>query len=296
MAQKRVTDLPLIETVGDNFNIPGDNTIQAYRATALQIKNYVLAAGNVGLAALAESIFNGLNEVSPQHDDFITIVDTSDSNKTKKVIFSSVKTKRVRSVTTTDTPSASDDVLVCSGGSFTLTLPDATTMPGKVLSIHHAGTSNSQVYTINTTSGQTIGAFASGALALSQNSNCLVVLSNGSNWIILDIEISLLKAGDNEIIGGSILIHRSKRSITLQWNSLGHSSSSSRSTSSDFLPAWARPPETQRNVYFGDGNAFRNVSISTEGQMTFSYFTGANGAFNIHSSTATIAGNVTYLV
>ena len=53
MAKKKITDLQLISSVADDLSIPGDNGIQTYRATALQIKNYILAAGNVGETQLA---------------------------------------------------------------------------------------------------------------------------------------------------------------------------------------------------------------------------------------------------
>lgn len=54
MAQKKITDLQLIGAVTDDLNLPSDNGIQSYRCTATQIKNYVLAAGNVDNTALAD--------------------------------------------------------------------------------------------------------------------------------------------------------------------------------------------------------------------------------------------------
>lgn len=53
MAKKKITDLQLIAAVTDDLNLPGDNGIQSYRATALQLKNYVLAPGNVGTTEIA---------------------------------------------------------------------------------------------------------------------------------------------------------------------------------------------------------------------------------------------------
>lgn len=55
MAKKKITDLQLISSVADDLNIPGDNGIQTYRATALQFKNYILAAGNVGTTQIADN-------------------------------------------------------------------------------------------------------------------------------------------------------------------------------------------------------------------------------------------------
>lgn len=47
MAQKKITDLQLRSSVTADLNFPSDDGIQSYRVTGLQIKNYVLAAGNV---------------------------------------------------------------------------------------------------------------------------------------------------------------------------------------------------------------------------------------------------------
>ena len=55
MGTKKITELQLISSVTDDLNFPGDNGIQTYRATALQIKNYILAAGNVGTTQIADN-------------------------------------------------------------------------------------------------------------------------------------------------------------------------------------------------------------------------------------------------
>lgn len=41
MAQKKITDLQLIDDVTDTLNIPGDDTLQTYRFTALQLITYI---------------------------------------------------------------------------------------------------------------------------------------------------------------------------------------------------------------------------------------------------------------
>lgn len=79
-----------------------------------------------------------------------------------------------------------------SGGSFSITLPDAsaTGSTGAVIGLRHAGTSLSQVYTINTTSSQTIngsnGSIASGGFALYTTGEKLWLMSDGTNWQIID--------------------------------------------------------------------------------------------------------------
>lgn len=90
-----------------------------------------------------------------------------------------------RSVTTTDSPSNSDNVLVCSGASFTITLYTAVGNTGRTLDIIHNGTSLTQAYTLATTSGQTIGGIASGSYVLHTNGERLRLISDGSNWQII---------------------------------------------------------------------------------------------------------------
>lgn len=90
-----------------------------------------------------------------------------------------------RSVTTTDSPTTADDVLACSGSAFTITLPTAVGCAGKVFSILHNG-SNFVAYTLNTTSGQTIGGYASGAIVLYTNGETFRIVSDGANWQILE--------------------------------------------------------------------------------------------------------------
>lgn len=86
--------------------------------------------------------------------------------------------------TTTYSASVSDYVLA-SGASFTITLPTAVGQAGKGICIQHNGTSLTQLYTLNTTSSQTIGGVASGSYALYTNGEFLQLISDGSNWQIL---------------------------------------------------------------------------------------------------------------
>lgn len=90
-----------------------------------------------------------------------------------------------RSVTSTDSVGALDYTMKLSGASFTSTLPTAVGVAGKRYKFVHAGTSLSQVYTIDTTSSQTIGGVAGGSYALVTNGEVLEVESDGANWMIV---------------------------------------------------------------------------------------------------------------
>jgi len=89
---------------------------------------------------------------------------------------------------TTAYSAAANDFVTASSASFTITLPTAVGVSGQSIGVYHNGTSLTQVYTINTTSSQTITyngvANASGAIALYTNSEIFIFTSNGANWVV----------------------------------------------------------------------------------------------------------------
>lgn len=92
----------------------------------------------------------------------------------------------VRSMTSTGNILTSDDFVLFSGASFTATLPTAVGNAGKVFRFQHNGTSGSQVYSIATTSGQTVGLYTSGQYQFQQRGEWAVFVSDGANYQILD--------------------------------------------------------------------------------------------------------------
>lgn len=89
----------------------------------------------------------------------------------------------VRSVITTDSPTNADGVLLCSSSSFTITLFTAVGNTGKQIYVQHNGTTG-QIYTINTTSSQTVGPMASGQFKLYSAGEWALFYSDGANWQI----------------------------------------------------------------------------------------------------------------
>ncbi len=81
-------------------------------------------------------------------------------------------------------PAAINDYISCSGASFTITLPTAVGNSGKSIGIEHNGTSLTQVYTLATTSSQTIAGVAGGSYALYTANEVVIVTSNGANWLV----------------------------------------------------------------------------------------------------------------
>lgn len=111
----------------------------------------------------------------------------ADSTQATGLIWgSAVANLNVESISTTDSTDATNNIVLLSGASFTLTLHTAVGNTGQVMDISHNGTSLTQLYTLATTGGQTIGGIASGGFVLYTSGERLRVVSNGSNWIILD--------------------------------------------------------------------------------------------------------------
>lgn len=187
MAQKIITDLQLISSVTDSLNFPADNGIQSYRATAAQIQAYILAAGKINnLNMFSAGLFNGLTGVTPLAGDSFLINDASDSNALKKCTVASIRNSPYRAVSnpSSEAIGADDGTIKVSGTSGTLVLPAAGNA-GKRYKIIHAGTSLTQVYTMNTTGGSTIGGVASGSYKLCTNGEVLEVEDDGTDWTIV---------------------------------------------------------------------------------------------------------------
>lgn len=104
-------------------------------------------------------------------------------------------TKAYRSVTTTDTATSADDVLYLSGATFTQNLFTAVGNTGKVLVITHNGTSNTQIYTIDPNSSETIG--GSATTTLNTTGESIEIVSDGTNWQILRRFIPSVWASDS---------------------------------------------------------------------------------------------------
>lgn len=60
MADKKITDLTLIDSLDGAESFPVDDSIQTYRATATQMKNFVLPDGGLELAKLSSTLINYL--------------------------------------------------------------------------------------------------------------------------------------------------------------------------------------------------------------------------------------------
>ncbi len=83
---------------------------------------------------------------------------------------------------TTTYAAAINDLVNCTSGTFTVTLPTAVGQAGKSIIVKNSGTG---VITINTTSSQTMDGIASGSVKLNTQYTSLTFVSNGANWILV---------------------------------------------------------------------------------------------------------------
>lgn len=147
MPQIRIGELPDLPEITPSVVFPVDNGIQTYK----------------------QQLINVINTIS---DD---VLDTIAPQLQNNLVFK----------TSAYTLQALDSAVVCSGASFAITLPSAVGILGKRYQIIHKGSNLTQVYSISTTSGQTIDGIASGDYKLFTNSEVLEVVSNGTDWTIL---------------------------------------------------------------------------------------------------------------
>jgi len=117
--------------------------------------------------------------------DFI-IKDKADGSATEKMAISSFITNFITATTPSYvektanyTVATTDDTIDCTANTFTVTLPTAVGLEGKIFNIKDSGTG---AITVATTSSQTID--GNSTITLVQG-NSLTVQSNGANWIII---------------------------------------------------------------------------------------------------------------
>jgi hypothetical protein len=110
----------------------------------------------------------------------------ADSGASSGVSWSSVSNaaEGVAPKNTTYTAQTSDDLILCSGASWTLTLYAASGNAGKKLRIKHNGTSLTQVYTIDGNASETIN--GNTTYALYTNGETVTLYCDGSNWHVWD--------------------------------------------------------------------------------------------------------------
>lgn len=165
--------------------------------------------------------------------------------------------------------------------------PPASTNKGKKISVMKV---DSGTGFIRFDVGDTISGITGSNLEIQQQYEGLTLLSTGTEWVI-DVAISYFqgvkKALDNGFSTGNVTILRQGYEVSVFIGYATHSSTTNVTTSSGFLPTWARPIELIRQAgsTFGASSNSR-VSFQTNGTIEIAYFggsrtdSGAGNSFN----------------
>lgn len=163
MATKRISDLQLRSSADATCNVPVDDASQSWRVTLAQIAAYILPDLGVTTAKLADGAVTSI-----------------------KRLFT-VSSVKVAAYTLT----AADGVVLAStaGGAFTLTLPAAASVPGRVFEIKKTESGMTNALTVDANASETID----GALTIPiYGKGYLRIVSDGANWIILNQRRTIL--------------------------------------------------------------------------------------------------------
>lgn len=153
MAQKKITDLQLIDEVSDELNLPSDNTIQSYRCTAEQIWDYIL-----GKVEASDDVYDYVN--AKLVIDGYPYLRVSKSNSDSPYTL-------VRSVSHVDVDT--------SGGAVTVSVPTASSSYlGQTVWIRKVGVIGTNV----TVSGGV-------STTLHTDGESIQINCNGSAWVIV---------------------------------------------------------------------------------------------------------------
>lgn len=168
-------------------SLPAVATFPQY--AMLYFKNIAVNGNTVTLDGNSSELIEGAETLvlrsGALNSDGVMLMNTG----TKWVILTAeqVRTPTIATPSSTYSVNVYDELILCSGASFTLTLPTAVGRAGKKFKIVHTGTSYTQVYSIATTSSQTINGVASGDWKLYFLGEMLEVTSNGTNWTVTSI-------------------------------------------------------------------------------------------------------------
>lgn len=98
----------------------------------------------------------------------------------KGVAFAGAMVVAYRAITALRTLDATDYFINCTANTFSVTLPTAANITGRVYIIKNTGTG---IITVDTTSSQTIDGYLT--MTLSVQNSFIAVCSNGSNWLLV---------------------------------------------------------------------------------------------------------------
>ena len=174
MATKTIPDLQLISMITDDVNFAGDNGIQTYRATALQLKNYIFNKA---------SITGQTEDTDPDRAlDFLLSYDAS-ADALKKVSMNRAGGFKIVSMTS-GTGVNAGELALCNATSagFTVSFPTAA-----------SGNSGMRIMVKKTDSSFNIVTLSGTGLTtrkLMTQNEWVEYISDGSNWVLLSSNVN----------------------------------------------------------------------------------------------------------
>jgi hypothetical protein len=178
------SDMPVPMTL-----IPAANSTSVFavqNATNLNVLRVDTTNTSTAIAQqlLVSSILDFTNNFAVKKSDSTNVfaVDTSPTRATVtgESVLNGALTVAYRAITAARTLDATDHVVNCTSGTFTVTLPTAASVAGRTYRIKNSGTGS---ITVGTTLSQTIDGATTKSLATQYSS--LTVVSNGANWIVV---------------------------------------------------------------------------------------------------------------
>lgn len=169
MATKKISDLSLRSDFDETCNLPADDASQTWRVTGEQMKAFILEADGSTL------------EVSS------SAMRMKDGGTTRaKLALGAVAKVVAQTKTTTFTASTDDDVYLCSAsaGAYSATLPAAAGCAGKIFTFKRTDDTPANALTLDGNASETIG--GSTTVALYTKNETLEIMSDGTNWVILE--------------------------------------------------------------------------------------------------------------
>lgn len=174
---KKITDLQLIAAVVADLNVPGDDGIQTYRFTVSQLKDFILAAGNVGNTALAANA--------------VTTSKIADANVTRAKLAQGAWAPMFftsTNVNLTADPLTHDVIMVdVSGGDKTITLPPVAGLTGRCFIVKKSDNSTNKVI-IDADAAETID----GELTFNiyKQHDSVKIVCTGTAWAVVEKNIT----------------------------------------------------------------------------------------------------------
>lgn len=248
MAQKKITDLTLIGSIAGTENLPVDDTIQTYRATVNQLKDFILADGNISRSMLAQGAVARMNYA------------TKTANYTMLI---------------------TDDVIFgdASGGAIDITLPDPSTCLGRPFFVKKIDTNFVDAVTVK-------GTIDGGTDHLLQLENQgAIFMSIGTGYKILaevgERKSQLISAISGSFTAGQIRLARYGKAVTFSVETaITYSATVTATSSAGLIPGWARPNAQVDTLVNMDGSLVQRLSIFANGTVQIVHRNWAGGGTN----------------